>query len=88
MAKEVTARDIQAADVQWTRSKCADTFGPLGPWLVPPSAIDVGNARLRARLNGVVMQDDTMSDVILDVRELPSFHSWNFTLQSGDVILA
>lgn len=87
VANDVTARDIQASDVQWTRSKCADTFGPLGPWIVPPSAIDPTNARLRAFVNGVLMQDGTTSDMIFDVLELLSFCSWNFTLQPGDVIL-
>lgn len=87
VANDVTARDIQASDVQWTRSKCADTFGPLGPWIVPPSAIDPSNARLRAFVNGVLMQDGSTSDMIFDVLELLSFCSWNFTLQPGDVIL-
>jgi 2-keto-4-pentenoate hydratase/2-oxohepta-3-ene-1,7-dioic acid hydratase in catechol pathway len=87
VANDVTARDIQAADVQWTRSKCHDTFGPLGPWLVPPNAIDPGNVRLRARVNGELMQDGTTSDMIFDVPELLSFCSWNFTLEPGDVIL-
>lgn len=87
VANDVTARDIQAADVQWTRSKCADTFCPMGPWLVPSTAIDAGNSRLRTRVNGVLMQDGTTSDMIFDVQELLSFCSWNFTLQPGDVIL-
>jgi 2-keto-4-pentenoate hydratase/2-oxohepta-3-ene-1,7-dioic acid hydratase in catechol pathway len=87
VANDVTARDIQAADVQWTRSKCHDTFGPLGPWIVPPTAINPRNARLRARVNGELMQDGTTSDLIFDVPELLSFCSWNFTLEPGDVIL-
>lgn len=87
VANDVTARDIQFADVQWTRSKCLDTFGPLGPWIVPPTAIDSDNAKLRARANGVLMQDGNSSDLIFDVPELLSFCSWNFTLQPGDVIL-
>ena len=87
VANDVTARDIQASDVQWTRSKCHDTFGPLGPWIVPPTAIDPGNVRLRARVNGKLMQDGTTSDLIFDVPELLSFCSWNFTLDSGDIIL-
>lgn len=87
VANDVTARDIQFSDVQWTRSKCLDTFGPLGPWIVPPSAIDPANAKLRAYVNGVLMQDGNTSDMIFDVLELLSFCSWNFTLQPGDVIL-
>lgn len=87
VANDVTARDIQFADVQWTRSKCLDTFGPLGPWIVPPTAIDPGNTKLRARVNGISMQDGNTSDMIFDVPELLSFCSWNFTLQPGDVIL-
>lgn len=87
VANDVTARDIQFADVQWTRSKCLDTFGPLGPWIVPPTAIDPGNASLRTRVNDVLMQDGNTSDWIFDVTELLSFCSWNFTLQPGDVIL-
>lgn len=87
VANDVTARDIQFSDVQWTRSKCLNTFGPLGPWIVPPSAIDAANARLRAYVNGVLMQDGSTSDMIFDVPELLSFCSWSFTLQAGDVIL-
>lgn len=87
VANDVTARDIQFADVQWTRSKCLDTFGPLGPWIVPPSAIDPANANLRAYVNGVLMQDGSTADMIFDVPELLSFCSWNFTLHAGDVIL-
>jgi 5-carboxymethyl-2-hydroxymuconate isomerase len=87
VANDVTARDIQFSDVQWTRSKCLDTFGPLGPWIVPPSAIDPANAGLRAYVNGVLMQDGNTSDMIFDVPELLAFCSWNFTLQAGDVIL-
>lgn len=87
VANDVTARDIQFADVQWTRSKCLDTFGPLGPWIVPPSAIDAANARLRAYVNGELMQDGSTSDMIFDVPQLLSFCSWNFTLRPGDVIL-
>lgn len=87
VANDVTARDIQFSDVQWTRSKCLDTFGPLGPWIVPPAAIDAANARMRAYVNGVLMQDGTTSDMIFDVPELLSFCSWNFTLRAGDVIL-
>lgn len=87
VANDVTARDIQFSDVQWTRSKCLDTFGPLGPWIVPPCAIDASNAKLRAYVNGVLMQDGTTSDMIFDVPELLSFCSWNFTLRAGDVIL-
>jgi 5-carboxymethyl-2-hydroxymuconate isomerase len=87
VANDVTARDIQFSDVQWTRSKCLDTFGPLGPWIVPASAIDPANARLRAYVNNVLMQDGNTSDMIFDVPELLSFCSWNFTLRAGDVIL-
>lgn len=86
-ANDVTARDIQFSDVQWTRSKCLDTFGPLGPWIVSPGVIDPAHARLRAYVNGVLMQDGNTSDMIFDVPELLSFCSWNFTLRPGDVIL-
>ena len=87
VANDVTARDIQAADLQWTRSKSLDTFGPLGPWIVPARAIDPDLATLRARVNGVTMQNGSTSDLIFDVVELLSFCSWNFVLNPGDVIL-
>jgi 5-carboxymethyl-2-hydroxymuconate isomerase len=87
VANDVTARDIQSADVQWTRSKCLDTFGPLGPWVVPPQAIRHYDARLTARVNGQLMQDGNTSDMIFDVPELLSFCSRNFTLDARDVIL-
>jgi 5-carboxymethyl-2-hydroxymuconate isomerase len=87
VANDITARDNQFADVQWTRSKCPDTFGPLGPWIVPATAIDSRNTRLRARVNGELMQDGNTSDMVFDVPELLSFCSWNFTLEPSDVIL-
>jgi 5-carboxymethyl-2-hydroxymuconate isomerase len=87
VANDVTARDIQTADVQWTRSKNLDTFGPLGPWIVPSYAIDAGHVKLRASVNGVPMQNGTTSDMIFDVPDLLAFCSYNFTLQAGDVVL-
>lgn len=80
VANDATVRDIQVADIQWTPPKCSNTFGPSGPWLVPASAIDASKARLRARVDGVLMQDGTISDMIFDVTQLLSFCSWDFAL--------
>lgn len=87
VANDVSARDIQFSDVQWTRAKSLDTFCPLGPWLVPAARINCGRLRLRARVNGVPMQDGDTSDMLFDVGSLLSFCSWNFTLNPGDVVL-
>lgn len=87
-ANDVSARDFQFGDGQWYRGKSADTFGPIGPWLVTSSAIqDPHSLQLRCRLNGTTMQDSNTSNLIFGVPELIEFISQSITLTAGDVIL-
>ncbi len=84
-ANDVTARDLQERDGQWTRAKGYDTFCPLGPWLAV--GIDPGGLRISLRLNGEVRQDSSTSAMLFSPAELLSFISGIMTLEAGDVIL-
>jgi len=81
---DVTVRDLQKKDGQWTRAKGFDTFCPIGPRVVP--GLDPTNLRITTRVNGVVKQDSSTSDLIFDVATLISFCSQHMTLEEGDVI--
>ncbi|MEO6205670.1 MAG: fumarylacetoacetate hydrolase family protein [Mycobacteriales bacterium] len=84
---DVSARDVQFADGQWTRGKSFDTFCPLGPWIVTADEIpDPQNLAVRCRLNGELMQDGTTADMVFGVAELISRLSQVMTLEPGDVI--
>ena len=84
-ANDVTARDLQKADGQWSRAKGFDTFCPLGPWI--QTELDTSDLSLVTRLDGEVVQDGTTGDMIHDVATLVSYASQAFTLLPGDVIL-
>jgi 2-keto-4-pentenoate hydratase/2-oxohepta-3-ene-1,7-dioic acid hydratase in catechol pathway len=84
-ANDVTARDLQRIDGQWTRAKSFDTFGPLGPRIV--SDIDPKNLFIITRVNGVAKQSSNTKNMIFDVFELVSFISEIMTLLPGDVII-
>ncbi len=81
---DVTVRDLQKKDVQWTRAKGFDTFCPLGPRIV--ADLDPANLRITTRVNGAVKQDSSTSDLIFDVPALIAFVSSHMTLEIGDVI--
>jgi 2-keto-4-pentenoate hydratase/2-oxohepta-3-ene-1,7-dioic acid hydratase in catechol pathway len=81
---DVTVRDLQKKDGQWTRAKGFDTFCPLGPKIV--AGLDPANLAIRTRINGVVKQDSTTADLIFDVPALIAFVSAHMTLEVGDVI--
>lgn len=81
---DVTARDIQKREVQFTRAKGFDTFAPMGPWV--DTAFDPTNARIQCRVNGAITQDGTTADMVFDVFTLISFASQSMTLLPGDVI--
>jgi 2-keto-4-pentenoate hydratase/2-oxohepta-3-ene-1,7-dioic acid hydratase in catechol pathway len=86
-ANDVTARDLQRADRQFTRSKSLDTFCPLGE-LVPASEVgDPQRLRIRCLVNGEVRQDSTTADMIFSVAELIAFVSEAITLEPGDLLL-
>jgi 2-keto-4-pentenoate hydratase/2-oxohepta-3-ene-1,7-dioic acid hydratase in catechol pathway len=84
-ANDVTARDLQKRDVQFTRAKSFDTFLPLGPRLV--TDLDVSDLFVRCRLNGESRQDGRTSRMIFSPGELMTFISAVMTLEEGDVIL-
>lgn len=81
---DVTVRELQAKDGQWTRAKGFDTFCPIGPRVV--AGLDPSDLRIVARVNGQVRQDSRTSDLIFDVPALIAFVSAHMTLEVGDVI--
>ncbi len=81
---DVTARDLQFQDSQWSRAKGFDTFCPLGPWI--ETDYDWHGKRITARLNGEVKQDATTDDFIHPVERLVAYLSTVMTLKPGDVI--
>ncbi|NLI75203.1 MAG: fumarylacetoacetate hydrolase family protein [Candidatus Riflebacteria bacterium] len=86
LALDVTARQLQKKEPQWTRAKGFDTFCPLGPWIArfTPSWLE---ARLETRLNGKTVQSDQLTSLIFPVPELIAHISRAMTLEPGDVIL-
>jgi 2-keto-4-pentenoate hydratase/2-oxohepta-3-ene-1,7-dioic acid hydratase in catechol pathway len=84
-ANDVTARDQQRSDVQYTRAKGYDSFCPLGPWV--ETRLDPRDLRLVTRVNGEVRQDGRTSAMIFDVAAQIAFMSAIMTLLPGDVIL-
>lgn len=80
---DVTARDLQQKDGQWTRAKSFDTFAPFGPWI---ANIDPSDADIKTRVNGKVKQTSNTSDLIFGVPSLIEFISRVMTLEPGDVI--
>ena len=84
-ANDVTARDIQNLDVQWTRAKSFDTFCPIGP--VVTDEIDPDDVNIKLYLNGKMKQSGNTKNMIFKVFELVSFISKIMTLLPGDVIL-
>jgi acylpyruvate hydrolase len=88
VADDVTARDLQRREPQWTRAKGADTFCPFGPWVT--TADEVPNPRglrLRTWVNDDLRQDSSTADLIFGCRELVEFIAQTCTLQPGDLIL-
>ncbi|MCK4341084.1 MAG: fumarylacetoacetate hydrolase family protein [Phycisphaerae bacterium] len=86
-ANDVSARDCQRSDKQWSRAKSFDTFCPLGPWLVTPDQLDPDHCAIRSRLNGRVMQEANTSAMVYSCGQLISYLSHQFTLLPGTIIL-
>jgi len=82
---DVTARDLQRSDGQWTRAKGFDSFCPLGPWIV--TDVDVSDVEVRCEVNEEVRQLGRTKDMVFDVPTLVSYVSHVMTLLPGDVIL-
>lgn len=84
-ANDVTARDLQRKDGQWTRSKGFDTFCPLGPWI--ETQLDPADAMITCHVNGEMRQMASTRDMVFNVRQLIAFSSSVMTLFPGDVLL-
>lgn len=84
-ANDVTARDIQRLDGQWTRSKSFDTFCPLGPKIA--KNISPTNLSIITRVNGAIKQKSNTNQMIFNVFQLVSFISTIMTLMPGDIII-
>ncbi len=84
---DVSARDMQQAEPQWTRAKGGDTFAPLGPWIVTADEIpDPQQLAVRTWVNGELRQDGHTGQMITPVAELVAWCAASFTLEAGDVI--
>jgi 2-keto-4-pentenoate hydratase/2-oxohepta-3-ene-1,7-dioic acid hydratase in catechol pathway len=84
-ANDVTARDLQKKDGQWTRAKSFDTFCPVGPWI--ETDLDPGDLLIQSYLNGERRQSSRTSQLIFNVHELVCFISGIMTLEPGDLII-
>jgi 2-keto-4-pentenoate hydratase/2-oxohepta-3-ene-1,7-dioic acid hydratase in catechol pathway len=88
VADDVSARDLQKLEPQWTRAKGADGFCPYGPWITTADELgDPHGLRLRTWVNGELRQDSTTADLIFGVPQLVAFLSETCTLEPGDLIL-
>src|SRR6266700_3702609 len=83
---DVTARDLQRKDVQFTRGKGFDTFCPAGPWIVRREDVVFENLRVRTLLDGEVKQDASVRDMIFPVSAIIAFVTQFMTLEPGDLI--
>jgi 2-keto-4-pentenoate hydratase/2-oxohepta-3-ene-1,7-dioic acid hydratase in catechol pathway len=84
---DVSARDLQFADGQWTRGKSPDTFCPVGPRLVPREEIaDPQALAIRCLVNGEALQDSSTAQMIFSVAEIIAYTSQIITLEPGDLI--
>jgi 2-keto-4-pentenoate hydratase/2-oxohepta-3-ene-1,7-dioic acid hydratase in catechol pathway len=85
---DVTARDLQRQDSQWTRAKGFDTFCPLGPWIVAGlSEEDVADLEVVCRVNGEVRQRGRTGEMVFSPADLVAYASSIMTLEPGDVIM-
>lgn len=88
VADDVSARDLQRREPQWTRAKGADTFCPWGPWITTPDEVtDPEDLRITSHVNGELRQDSRTSDLIFGIEALVAFLSETCTLDPGDLIL-
>jgi len=85
LANDVTARDLQFRDGQWTRGKGFDTFCPLGPWV--ETEFDPADALVTCHVNGEMRQMASTRDMVFSVRQLIAFASSVMTLEPGDLLL-
>ena len=84
---DASSRDVQAKDKQFTRAKGFDTFAPCGPWITTADEIlDPHNLRMVTRVNGIVRQDSSTSNMFLKIPSIVSMLSKAMTLEKGDII--
>jgi len=86
IVNDVTARDLQKKDGQWTRGKGFDTFCPVGPWWVPKGQVEFDSLRVITRVNGEVRQDGSVRDMIFKLDAILAYISAFMTLEPGDLI--
>ncbi len=85
---EVSARDLQMSDSQWTRGKALDTFCPVGPIVVEKDEVpDPQDLSVECRLNGETMQDSNTSEMLFTVAQLIAYITEGITLEPGDVVV-
>jgi len=82
---DVTARDLQRSDGQWSRAKGFDTFCPCGPWI--ETEADPRGLRVRCTVNGTTKQDGSTSQMVFDVAALIEYASRAMTLEAGDLLV-
>ena len=88
VADDVSGRDLQKREPQWTRAKGADTFCPFGPWITTADEVpEPENLRLQSWVNGEPRQDSRTSDLLFGIEYLVNFISETCTLEPGDLIL-
>jgi 2-keto-4-pentenoate hydratase/2-oxohepta-3-ene-1,7-dioic acid hydratase in catechol pathway len=88
VADDLTARDLQRAERQWTRAKGFDGACPFGPWITTADEVaEPGNLALRTWINGELRQDSNTNDLIFGVPEIVAFIGETITLEPGDLIL-
>jgi 2-keto-4-pentenoate hydratase/2-oxohepta-3-ene-1,7-dioic acid hydratase in catechol pathway len=83
---DVTARDLQRSDGQWTRGKGFDTFCPVGPYIVAREEADAKALRVRTFVDGVKKQDAAIAEMIFSVNDIIAYISAFMTLEPGDLI--
>jgi 2-keto-4-pentenoate hydratase/2-oxohepta-3-ene-1,7-dioic acid hydratase in catechol pathway len=83
---DVTARDLQRKDGQWTRGKGFDTFCPVGPCIVPRDEVDLAGLRIRTFVDGEKKQDASITEMIFSVNDIIAYVSGFMTLEPGDLI--
>ena len=89
LGNDISNRDLQKRDKQWTRAKGFDGFGPVGPWLrlTPPGfVLPAADIHIRGHLGGAVVQDAALSDMVFDVPAILAYISATMTLFPGDLV--
>lgn len=88
ITNDISARDVQFKDEQWTRGKSYDTFLPCGPYLVTADEIpDPNNLFIQCKVNDKLLQDSNTKEMIFNIKEIVSYLSRGFTFMPGDLLL-